>query len=198
MLYIVKLRKQWKDGKSYSLRIFCLGPTRKKLSFWHKSFICQLHISQNTPCLPPELLVFYSSWVFECSKGKLKTILMQNFGGANKVYYGRYAHGELTTLVWSRWLDNGLVLFCVLTDVDFYSIHKNANKKNFGQYPAILTSWLVSKAQFKHWNFYVLNLILIIIQVNHSCLTVDSDVLRCTMVYMYIAYHGKYIVVIMH
>ena len=102
-------------------------------------------------------------------------------------------------LVWSRWLDDGLVLFCVLTGVDFYLVHKNANKKNFRQYPAILTSWLVSKAQFKHWNFYVLNLIIpIIIQVNHSCSTVDSDVLQCTMVYMYIAYHGKYIVVIMH
>ena len=28
----------------------------KKVTFLHKSFICHLHISQNTPCLPPELL----------------------------------------------------------------------------------------------------------------------------------------------
>ena len=201
MLYIVKLRNQWKDGKSYSLRIFCLGPTTKKLSFWHKSFICHLHISQNTPCLSPELLhnlgflFLLGIWVV---RREIEDNTYAKFWGANKVYYGRYAHGELTTLVWSRWLDDGLVLFCVLTGVDFYSVHKNANKKNFRQYPAILTSWLVSKAQFKHWNFYVLNLIPIIIQVNHSCSTVDSNVLRCTMVYTYITYHGKYVVVIMH
>ena len=142
--------------------------------------------------------VFYSSWLFELSEGKLKTILMQNFGGQT-----RCIMGGMHTVNWRRWFDQdgwimALFLFCVLTDVEFYSVHKNANKKNFGQYPAILTSWLVSKAQFKHWNFYVLKLIPIIIQVKHSCSTVDSDVLRCTMVYMYIAYHGKYIVVIMH
>ena len=148
MLYIVKLRKQWKDGKSYWLRIFCLGPTTKKLSFWHKSFICHLHISQNTPCLPPELLhnlgflFLLGIWVVQ---REIEDNTYAKFWGANKVYYGRYAHGELTTLVWSRWLDDGLVLFCVLTGVDFYSVHKNANKKNFCQYPAILTSWLVSK-----------------------------------------------------
>ena len=192
MLYTVKLRKQWKDGKSYSLRIFCLGPTTKKLSFWHKFFICHLHISQNTLCLPAELfhkLGFFFLLGIWMVQSEIEDNTYAKFWGANKVYYGRYAHGKLTTLVWSRWLDDGLVLFCVLTDVDFYLVHKNANKKNFGQYPAILTSWLVSKAQFKHWNFYVLNLIPIIIQVNHSC---------STMVYLYITYHGKYIVVIMH
>ena len=31
-------------------------------------------------------------------------------------------------LVRSRWLENGLVLFCVFMDLDFVSVHKNAKK----------------------------------------------------------------------
>ena len=48
----------------------------------------------------------------------------------------------LTKLVQSRYLDIGLVLFCVFIDLDFFSVHKK-RKKN-GQYPAILTSRLVN------------------------------------------------------
>ena len=48
----------------------------------------------------------------------------------------------LTKLVRSRWLDIGLVLFCVFMDLDSVSVHKHA-KKELGQYPAILTSQLV-------------------------------------------------------
>ena len=49
----------------------------------------------------------------------------------------------LTILVRSRWLDVGLILFCVFMDLDFVSVHKLA-KKRLGQYPAILTSCLVN------------------------------------------------------
>jgi len=57
----------------------------------------------------------------------------------------------LTKLVWSRWLDIGLVSFCVFMDLDFVSVHKNA-KIELGQYPAILTSRLVN-------NIYIYNTI---------------------------------------
>ena len=54
-----------------------------------------------------------------------------------------YKNLLLTKLVRSRWLDIGLVLFFVFMDLDFVSVHKNA-KREFGQYPAILTSRLVN------------------------------------------------------
>ena len=38
----------------------------------------------------------------------------------------------LTKLVRSRWLDIGLVLFCVFMDLDFVSVDKHA-KKDLGQ-----------------------------------------------------------------
>ena len=132
---------------------------KKKLSFWHKSFIRHLHISPKYT-LPPNLLHNLGFW-FPLGISVVPKEIEENacakFWGANKVYYGRCANGELTTLVWSRWLDNGLVLFCVLTELTFTTdlVHKNANKKNFGQYPAMLTSWTVSKAQFKHRTFHV-------------------------------------------
>ena len=51
--------------------------------------ICHLSLSHNTPCLPLNLCissVFY--WVvFHWSQEKLQTMLIQNLGGANKVYY---------------------------------------------------------------------------------------------------------------
>ena len=49
----------------------------------------------------------------------------------------------LTKLVWSRWLDIGLVLFLQFMDLDFVLVHKLA-KKELGQYPAILTSHLAN------------------------------------------------------
>ena len=54
----------------------------------------------------------------------------------------------LTKLVRSRWLDIGLVLFCVFMDLDSVSVHKHA-KKELGQYPAILTSHLVNNPYIK-------------------------------------------------
>ena len=49
----------------------------------------------------------------------------------------------LAKLVSSRWLDIGLVLSFELMDLDSVSVHEHA-KKELGQYPAILTSRLVS------------------------------------------------------
>ena len=51
----------------------------------------------------------------------------------------------LTKLVWSRWLDIGLVLFLRVMDLDFVSVHKDAIKE-LGQYLAILTSRLVNNS----------------------------------------------------
>ena len=130
--------------------------------------------------------VFFSSWVFEWSKGKLKTILMQNFGGQT-----RCIMGGMHTVNWRRWFDQdgcmtSLFFFVFLLTLTFiWSIKMQIKRTLANIQPS--WSWLVSKAQFKHWNFYLLNLIPIIIQVKHSCSTVDSDVLWCTIVYMYIA-----------
>ena len=50
----------------------------------------------------------------------------------------------LTKLVWSRWLDVGLVLSLrVYIDLDSVSVHKHAQNE-LGQYLAILTSHLVN------------------------------------------------------
>ena len=56
IMYAEKLEKQWKDGKSCSLRICCLGPTRKSYLFGINLLfaICTSH--QNIYTLPPKLL----------------------------------------------------------------------------------------------------------------------------------------------
>ena len=48
----------------------------------------------------------------------------------------------LAKLVWSRWLDIGLVLFCEFMDGDGVEVHKHAKKR--GWHPAILNSHLVN------------------------------------------------------
>ena len=62
--------------------------------------IRHLHISHNTPYLPPKFcttFVFNFSYVVQPSQEKMKTMLMQNLEvggrGANKVHYGRCASG---------------------------------------------------------------------------------------------------------
>ena len=68
-----------------------------ELSFFH------LHISHYAPYLPNKFCIaFHFSWVLQLSQEKLKTMLMQNYGGrggggggANKVHYGRCASGVL-------------------------------------------------------------------------------------------------------
>ena len=49
--------------------------------------ICNLHISHNTPCLPPKffiIFVFNFSWLLEWPQEKKKTMLMQNYGGQTR------------------------------------------------------------------------------------------------------------------
>ena len=63
-----------------------------------------LHISHNKLCFSPKFFitfVFNFSCVFQWSQEKLKTMLMQNCGWANKVYYGRCANGELIICAFS-------------------------------------------------------------------------------------------------
>ena len=65
--------------------------------------IRNFHISHNAPYLPPPpppqkkkffiTFVFHFFWVLQPSQEKLKTMLMQNLGGANKEHYGRSASG---------------------------------------------------------------------------------------------------------
>ena len=57
--------------------------------------IRHLHISHNTPSLPPSppppilrSLCFQLSWVLQSSQGKLKTLLMQNLWGKTKCIKG--------------------------------------------------------------------------------------------------------------
>ena len=90
IMYAVKLRKQWKDGKSCSLRICCLGPTRKSSLFGINLLfaICTSH--QNTPC-PSNFcitVVFDFPWVFQWFQKKLKRMLMQNFWGQTRCIMG--------------------------------------------------------------------------------------------------------------
>ena len=59
---------------------------------------------------------------------------------------GHTTNTVLTKLVLSRWLDSGLVLFCVFIDRDQLEVNKNAIKK-LGQYLAILTPFLVNREE---------------------------------------------------
>ena len=91
IMYAVKLRKQWKDGKSCLLRICCLGPTRKSSLFGINLLfaICTSH-KIHLVC-PPNFciaLVFDSPWVFQWSQKKLKRMLVQNFGGQTRCIMG--------------------------------------------------------------------------------------------------------------
>ena len=54
-----------------------------------------------------------------CSRKKAKF-----FG----VIFSPYNISFIDQLNWSRWLDIGLVLFCVSMDLDFVSVYKNAKK----------------------------------------------------------------------
>ena len=66
--------------------------------------IHHLHISHNTPRLPPKVslcnLCFPFSWVWQLSHKKLNAMLMQNLRRANKVYCGRCSNGKLANY-WS-------------------------------------------------------------------------------------------------
>ena len=91
IMYAVKLRKQWKDRKSWSLRICCLGPTRKSSLFGINLLftICtspKIHL-----VCPPNFCItlgFDSPWVFQWSQKKLKRLLLQTFGGQTRCIMG--------------------------------------------------------------------------------------------------------------
>ena len=62
--------------------------------------IRHLHISHNAHYLPPPpkfciTFVFHFSWVLQPFQEKLKTMLMQNFGGQIRCNFGRCASGVL-------------------------------------------------------------------------------------------------------
>ena len=49
-----------------------------------------------------------------------------------------------TKLVWSRWLDIGLVLFWVLMDLDFVSVHKHTNTNLANIQPSWPHTWSIT------------------------------------------------------
>ena len=62
-----------------------------KLLFHQSKPICHLHISLNASYLPPKFcitFVFHFSWVLQPSQEKLKTLLIQNFGGQIRCIMG--------------------------------------------------------------------------------------------------------------
>ena len=65
-----------------------------------------MHLVPPTPSPPQKIwitFVFLFSWVLQPSQEKLKKMIGQNVGGvgANRVYYGRRANGEL---IWKWFL----------------------------------------------------------------------------------------------
>ena len=72
------------------------------------------HFSLNAPCLPPKILhdyfFFHFSWVVQSSQEKLKTMLMQEFGGQSRCITGdvEVAHGPGTKINTVRWVSLGV------------------------------------------------------------------------------------------
>ena len=61
----------------------------------------------------------------------------------------------LTTLVRSRWLDIGLVHFCVVIDLEFVSVHKNAKKRLVNNaYILTISAWQIVVRKIYMTNFY--------------------------------------------
>ena len=65
-----------------------------------KQGLARLYATSTFPIMhlicPPKFcitLVFHFSWVLQLSQEKLKTVLMQEFGGAKKVHYGKCGSG---------------------------------------------------------------------------------------------------------
>ena len=50
----------------------------------------------------------------------------------------------LSKLVQSRWLDIGLVLFCVFMDLDSVSVHKHAKKNVANIQPSLSYTWSIT------------------------------------------------------
>ena len=65
-----------------------------------------------------------------------------DFSSGKVKFFGHITNPLLTKLVWSRWLEIGLILLMhQFMDLDFLSVHK----KELGQYQTILTSCLFHK-----------------------------------------------------
>ena len=58
--------------------------------------------------------------------------------------FGHIINPLLTKPVHSRWLDIGLVLFCVFMDLDFVSVHKNAKKNLANIQPSSPHAWSIT------------------------------------------------------
>lgn len=70
----------------YSCSEFC-----NFVSYYFRNSAFARHPVYMTLCLPPKFCIsflFNFSWVLKSSQEKLKTMLKQNVGGANKRYYG--------------------------------------------------------------------------------------------------------------
>ena len=73
----------------------------------------------------------------------------------------------LTTLVWSRWLDVGLVFFF------FASLWTSTPSRSINQYPAILTSLFVNNPYRElHFNLWMISIIGSEIQSYHCMVSV--------------------------
>ena len=73
------------EGIAYIMRIVHSHEDESKLAFLKNCNIRHLQISHNSPYLPRKkfciTFVFLLCWVLQPSQEKLKTVLMQNFGG---------------------------------------------------------------------------------------------------------------------
>ena len=72
----------------------CRGYGQILIMFFVCLFVAftNFHVNHNAPCLPPTFcttIVFDFSWDDCNTQDKLETMVMQNFGGVNKVHYGR-------------------------------------------------------------------------------------------------------------
>ena len=78
-------------------------------------------------------------WSYLARSGLPAVFRKKNFPESHKI------NPSLTKRVRSRWLDIVLVYFCEFMDLDSVLVHKHA-KKEFGQYPAILTeqAWSIT------------------------------------------------------
>ena len=89
------------SNKTLDLKCVTLSIISTWGSFVEMKRICHLHISHNTPCLPPSspapppkqkyciTFVFNFFWVLQLSQEKLKTMHVQNFGGKQGALYLR-------------------------------------------------------------------------------------------------------------
>lgn len=79
---------------SQNLTLYCLFLQYYISLYWYPQYSPLTHLV-DSPKLYITILSSISSWNDCNTQEKLKAKVMQNFKGPNKVYYGRYAYGEL-------------------------------------------------------------------------------------------------------